>query len=428
MAGHWRKRGNRIELRAYVGLDPLTGRKRYATRTIQLVGKREAEKALSAFVAELAGSHSSARGSGKTFGELLEQWFTARSGDWSPGTAYQTRWIIDHRLEGLRDRPMRAVDTAMLDEFYGALRQRGGKKGKPLAASSVQRVHGVVRLALDQAVRWGWRSDNPALKASPGKAQKAKISPPSTGEVTRILEAAAAQDPELLTFLFLDAETGARRGELSALRLYDFDDDSVRIARSLTIGLMTEEAGRAHKNRIWPADWQRGERPTALIEKENPKNQNSIRTISLSPATMVLVREQCARLDERALQAGIAYPETAFLFPSSIDGLRPWRPDTWTRRFARIRDALEIKVRLHDVRHFVATTLLTSGVDLGTVAGRLGHGGGGKTTLAIYSHFLREPDRVASDVMARVLATTSPSEESGAVIALATRRKKDRSG
>ncbi len=60
-------------------------------------------------------------------------------------------------------------------------------------------------------------------------------------------------------------------------------------------------------------------------------------------------------------------------------------------------------MRLHDVRHFVATTLLTSGVDLATVAGRLGHGGGGKTTLAIYSHFLREPDRVASDVMASVL-------------------------
>lgn len=60
-------------------------------------------------------------------------------------------------------------------------------------------------------------------------------------------------------------------------------------------------------------------------------------------------------------------------------------------------------MRLHDVRHFVATTLLTSGVDLATVAGRLGHGGGGKTTLAIYSHFLQEPDRVASDLMASVL-------------------------
>jgi integrase len=69
-------------------------------------------------------------------------------------------------------------------------------------------------------------------------------------------------------------------------------------------------------------------------------------------------------------------------------------------------------VRLHDVRHFVATTLLTSGVDLATVAGRLGHGGGGKTTLAIYSHFLREPDRVASDLMASVLKRQEEAPQS----------------
>jgi hypothetical protein len=55
------------------------------------------------------------------------------------------------------------------------------------------------------------------------------------------------------------------------------------------------------------------------------------------------------------------------------------------------------------MRHFVATTLLTAGVDLATVAGRLGHGGGGKTTLAIYGHFLSEPDREASNVMSRLL-------------------------
>ena len=31
----------------------------------------------------------------KTFGELLERWFEARSGDWSPSTVQQTRWTID---------------------------------------------------------------------------------------------------------------------------------------------------------------------------------------------------------------------------------------------------------------------------------------------------------------------------------------------
>ncbi len=68
-------------------------------------------------------------------------------------------------------------------------------------------------------------------------------------------------------------------------------------------------------------------------------------------------------------------------------------------------------VRLHDLRHFVATTLLASGTDLATVAGRLGHGSGGKTTLAIYGHFLRgaPPDRAAADLLAGLVRPGEPS-------------------
>ncbi len=100
------------------------------------------------------------------------------------------------------------------------------------------------------------------------------------------------------------------------------------------------------------------------------------------------------------------------------------RPEGWTRRFRQLSDDLGIKVRLHDVRHFVATTLLTSGVDLATVAGRLGHGSGGKTTLAIYSHFLTQPDRLAADVMASVLAKPPEPPESAEVVSLPKRHRK----
>ncbi len=426
MAGHWRQRGKRIELRAFAGRDPLTGKKRYATRSIPVVGKREADKALATFVAELEDGKAPGAPAARTFGELLEQWFEARSGDWSPTTEYQNRWIVDHHLAGLRDRPLRKLDVATLDAFYAALRKRGGKGGRPLSAASVQRVHGVARLALDQAVKWGWRADNPALHARPGKARPKEISPPSGPEVVQLIEAAERLDPELLLFLFLDAETGARRGELSALRITDFGDDNVRIARTLVLGLLSDDNERAYAGHIWPGEWARGQRPTALIEKSGPKNERSIRTIALTPATTDMVRQHHQGLVERASVGGVAFAADGFLFPASIDGSRPWRPDTWTRRFSRIRDETGIKTRLHDVRHFVATTLLTSGVDLATVAGRLGHGGGGKTTLAIYSHFLVEPDRRAAEVMAGVLAREPSRARDAKVIDLDKRRRKTR--
>jgi site-specific recombinase XerD len=51
---------------------------------------------------------------------------------------------------------------------------------------------------------------------------------------------------------------------------------------------------------------------------------------------------------------------------------------------------LGIDSHLHVLRRYSATELLTAGVDLRTVAGRLGHGGGGATTLRVYAARVQE--------------------------------------
>lgn len=395
----------RWELKVYVGRDPLTGAKDYRYRTVDADGQRDADDKLAVFVAEVIGDGKRPGAGRRTFGELAEKWFEARSGDGSPNTAYTERGIIDTRLAGLAELDVLDVTTERLDEFYAALRERGAQRGGPLSASSVVRTHGVVRRILEQGVRWrfGGLRENAADKASPGRVRKHRITPPTKADVVALLAAADERDPELLTFFFLDAETGARRGELAALRLNDFGADTVRIERDVVIGLDTPENRRDFDGHAWPSAWQRGKRRTLLIEKD-PKTEDSIRTVTLAPATLELVRDQARRLVARATDAGAAYPTHGFLFPADVAGERPLRPDTWTHRFADLRESVGLeRVRLHDLRHFVATTLLTSGVDLATVAGRLGHGGGGKTTLAVYGHFLKEPDRGASELMADIL-------------------------
>ena len=54
MKGHLRRRGNAWELRAYVGIDPITNRQKYLTRTFR-GGKREADEALARFTTEVSG-------------------------------------------------------------------------------------------------------------------------------------------------------------------------------------------------------------------------------------------------------------------------------------------------------------------------------------------------------------------------------------
>ena len=54
------------------------------------------------------------------------------------------------------------------------------------------------------------------------------------------------------------------------------------------------------------------------------------------------------------------------------------------------------EMNLHQLRHYSATELIAAGVDVRTVAGRLGHGGGGATTLRVYSAWMSEADQKAA--------------------------------
>ena len=74
-----------------------------------------------------------------------------------------------------------------------------------------------------------------------------------------------------------------------------------------------------------------------------------------------------------------------------------------SRRFRKLCEREAVTgVRLHDLRHFVATQLLSAGVDVRTVAGRLGHRNAA-TTLNVYAHVLEQSDRQAADIMRRAI-------------------------
>ena len=95
---------------------------------------------------------------------------------------------------------------------------------------------------------------------------------------------------------------------------------------------------------------------------------------------------------------------TRFFSPDP-DGQRHLKPSSVTQRFKRLADKLEIDAHLHSLRHYSATELIAAGVDVRTVAGRLGHSGGGITTLRVYAAWLAEADqRAAAGLLARMPA------------------------
>jgi integrase len=133
-----------------------------------------------------------------------------------------------------------------LDRLYARMVDAG--KGP----STIHQVHVVLSGALRQAVKWGWCPSNVARMASPPTVPAPRV-PPTTADVQRLIEAAEKRNPILAALVMLAALTGARRGELSALRWTDVDLDggTLRIARSMLDlpGRVQERPTKSHQER-----------------------------------------------------------------------------------------------------------------------------------------------------------------------------------
>lgn len=93
-------------------------------------------------------------------------------------------------------------------------------------------------------------------------------------------------------------------------------------------------------------------------------------------------------------------PESARIISPAPDGSEWMKPDTVGQRYARMCARLGWDMHLNQLRHYSATELIAAGVDVRTVAGRLGHGGGGSTTLRVYTAWVAEADQRAAGKLA----------------------------
>lgn len=379
MRGGLRERSSGVwEVRAESGRDPVSGKRRQISRTVR-GSRRDAEKVLNALVAD--SDQGRDHGTDATFRELSDRWLAQSGPDLSPTTLRRYEDLLRlHILPGLGSVKISRVRTADLDRLYvGLVKERG------LSPASVRQIHAIIRRALRQAVRWGWIATNPAAEASPPRVRRPELSPPDVEQVGQLLDHAKEHRPEFGRYLHLAATTGARRGELCALRWQNIDVN----ASTLTIGraIVAVRGG--------------------LVEKDT-KN-HAARRIALDAGTLSVLADQRRAAEERADAAEVVLPEAGYVFSAEPDCSIPWTPTTTTKWFQSARDALGFEnVRLHDLRHFAATRLLGAGVPVRTVSGRLGHANAA-TTLTVYAHFLEASDQSAADVMGDLVANPDAS-------------------
>ncbi len=110
----------------------------------------------------------------------------------------------------------------------------------------------------------------------------------------------------------------------------------------------------------------------------------------------------------RCAAVGVALEPEAFVWSQSPDYKQPLRPSRVTTKFTELRSRLCLgSIRFHHLRHFAATVMLAGGIDVRTVAGRLGHSRP-TLTLQTYTHVMDVTDRKAADILARSITPGDP--------------------
>ncbi len=410
------------EIRVYVGRDPVTGAPRQVSRVVH-AGRRtrkgEPPKAVKAEAARLETEAARGKlgGTSATLGLLLERYFEQlERKDHSPSTlAAYRRYVRLHILPADEDNPrspggsaadsgsphvaagkttpqglpalglrqVRQLSGWDLDNLYAGMIDNG--KG----AATVRQLHAILSGALGQAVKWGWCETNVARMASPPRVRQQKILPPTPDEVRAIVTKAEERNSTVAALIMLAALTGARRGELCALRWADVDlhAGTVRISRSIV-----DLPGKP------------------LVEKAT--KAHSERTLALGDAGVSLLKLHHAHVADRATVGDVSIGAESFVFSDQVESTTPLRPDNVSSFFRRVRDDLELPhVHLHSLRHFVATQLAARGdVSARTLAGRLGHADA-SVSLKVYSAFFPPADAEAAEYVGSVLRQSNGGKD-----------------
>lgn len=257
------------------------------------------------------------------------------------------------------------------------------RKDEKVANKTIRNRLGVLSSALRLAMKDGLIAKNPVDDIDMPKKQRPALVVMREEDAAALLDAVDGSDIAMLVWAAL--HTGARLGELLALRWRDIDlgGGTVHIARTLVEGASSGD------------DW---------YYFTSPKSGHS-RTIELDPDTVARLKAHKAAIAEDRLKVAPAWKRLDLVFPNVWQQRRvapgtPLRPTTATRIFRRIADGVELEgVRFHDLRHAHATFALRNGQNPLVVSRRLGHADV-QTTLSIYAHVLPGDDKSAAVAVA----------------------------
>jgi integrase len=347
--GHIRERSpGSFELRYSLGTDPATGKRRIATTTFN-GDRKEAEKELRRLlVARDDGLHVDPNRF--TVREWLLRWLDAVRDEVAPKSHERYAEIVKHFLvPSLGNLPLIKLAPVHIQDAYGKWSSSGRRDGKSggLSPRTRRHIHRVFSSALSRAVEQQLIVRNPAevLKKRLPKVEPKEMQTLTVAQAQHLLGAIRHTRVYWPTLIAL--ATGARRGEILALRWrnVDLDRGSVRVVESL-------------------------EQTKAALRFKSPKNDKS-RAVTLPAFATDELRRLKREQAESLLRVGIRQTGET-LVCARADGT-PMPPRSLTHEYCRVAAGVKDipRVRFHDLRHSHATALLSGLPRKGWVTPRL---------------------------------------------------------
>jgi integrase len=361
-----------------LGRDPQTGKRLRRTFTLQGT-KKQAEVAAATQEAAIAGG-TFVDPSKETVEAFLRRWLRDYV---EPSLALRTqqryREVVEYDIVPYIGRlPLQKLRPAHIVELEQRLRKEANRRnGTGLGPAAVQKVHAVLHRAMAHAVKWQAISVNPVSAVDRPVVPRTEIQVVSPAQARALLVALRGNPHELPLRLALLC--GLRLSELLALRWRDIDLER----GTLTVRQALDLPAADGTPRFKETKTHRSERPVSL------------------PAQLVDdLREHRTRRLERRLAAPL-WADFDLVF--SNERGEPVLAVTLRKYLYRVlADAGLPRVRLHGLRHSMATLMLAAGEHPKVVSERMGHSSVA-FTLATYTHVIPGMHQDAAQRLADVL-------------------------
>lgn len=346
MAGTKRKRGKNSYFLEY-----MYEGERYS-QTVKASSSSEADRKLALFIAEVEKGNYNNQSS-ITFTEMAQMFLDKYAkNNLSDTTVINYKCQLNkYILDDIGTCKLSKLKKLHIQDFANKLYEEYN-----LSSKTIKNYINLISSILEKAIEWGYINTNIANNVNiPKNYNKPKKEQEiyNNQEIKLLFKALENEEEPFKTMVYISFYTGARRGEVLALRWRDIDFENNII--NITQNKIRKVNG------------------TKIKETKNKRSRNFV-----------------------APQVLMAKIKDIYKNQDKNDLLFDYYPATYTRMWQDFIKRNNLKyITLHDLRHTNGSILASKGVDIVTIAKRLGHLPA--TASAYYLHAVSEEDKKASE-------------------------------